>query len=514
MLKREGEATMIDAATQILSTMKSGDNSAERTSINKKSNTDSGTSFTSYYDKSRSEISDKPNNQSTSNSSKTSVSERTNDQNKTNKQAVSNVDERRINKTEKNVKNDEIEKNKNLENQTEENSEVEEVITVNSDVASAEIIEEELLSENDPLILLNENVTEFEADETDIEIKASDEGQNQTENKEKLDVISQSIISEIKASIENVDSVQQREKPVELTRSQILENIKNLLDKDLLNEKNIPEQLLKPDLALNINASKVLGEQLKIRDFNIGNNVDMDLKPKIELIPEGEEIPEVDDSTDVLLQKLIEKLEFSKVKSENSNKLANIIADKTSIAEFVDQLSPKSNNESAGGSLFSQAIGLANKAGTASPVQLFTMNTKLGQSEWGSEFSKRINFMISGDIKQAELRLDPPDLGRINIKITVNQDQANVVFSSAHGNVREAIENSLPRLRELLQESGIQLNDANINEGQKENSNNDEDNGQLAGPVLPEMEGEETATGDQNQAKLQHSVDGLIDYFA
>ena len=143
------------------------------------------------------------------------------------------------------------------------------------------------------------------------------------------------------------------------------------------------------------------------------------------------------------------------------------------------------------------------------------MNTHINQPEWGSEFGKRIQFMIKNNVQTAELRLDPPELGRINVKINFSNDHAHVSFSSAHQSVRDTIEQTMPRLRELLAESGLQLGNADVTpqfqqQAREQTGSND---GNLFGPATPDFD-EELEMDTSQPAKVHYASDGMIDYFA
>ncbi|HSG62141.1 MAG TPA: flagellar hook-length control protein FliK [Pseudomonadales bacterium] len=73
------------------------------------------------------------------------------------------------------------------------------------------------------------------------------------------------------------------------------------------------------------------------------------------------------------------------------------------------------------------------------------------------QMEQRIQWMLSRGLQTADIRVDPPDLGTIHIRVTQQGDQTQVVFTSQHANVREALENSLPRLREMLEQQGLNL---------------------------------------------------------
>jgi flagellar hook-length control protein FliK len=88
----------------------------------------------------------------------------------------------------------------------------------------------------------------------------------------------------------------------------------------------------------------------------------------------------------------------------------------------------------------------------------------LHHQKWGETFSDRVVWMVKQDVQVAELRLNPPQLGPLDIRINLNHDQASITFSSQHAPVREAVEAALPRLREMLADAGVTLQDSNISQ--------------------------------------------------
>ncbi|GMA81360.1 flagellar hook-length control protein FliK [Shewanella glacialipiscicola] len=73
--------------------------------------------------------------------------------------------------------------------------------------------------------------------------------------------------------------------------------------------------------------------------------------------------------------------------------------------------------------------------------------------------------MVSQGIQHAEIRLDPPELGHMLVKIQVHGDQTQVQFHVTQSQTRDLVEQAMPRLRELLQEQGMQLADSHVSQG-------------------------------------------------
>ena len=76
---------------------------------------------------------------------------------------------------------------------------------------------------------------------------------------------------------------------------------------------------------------------------------------------------------------------------------------------------------------------------------------------WNNALADNVTVLVQGRQPTAELQINPPSLGPVDIKVSIQGDQATVSFFSAHAPVREAIQAAVPRLTEALAESGIGL---------------------------------------------------------
>src|SRR5690606_8466661 len=82
---------------------------------------------------------------------------------------------------------------------------------------------------------------------------------------------------------------------------------------------------------------------------------------------------------------------------------------------------------------------------------------QLGQPQWSQAVGERVLWLAAQNISTAELRLDPPELGPMQVRVTVHQDQVQVNFTSPHAGVREALDQGAARLREMFNEQGLNL---------------------------------------------------------
>lgn len=105
-------------------------------------------------------------------------------------------------------------------------------------------------------------------------------------------------------------------------------------------------------------------------------------------------------------------------------------------------------------------------AGNATLPASHSINLPLPHPKWGDAMAERVVWLVNNQMQEAGLRLNPAHLGPIDVKISMENDQANILFTVQHGPVKEAVEAALPRLREMLAQSGVQLQDANVSDHQ------------------------------------------------
>ena len=93
------------------------------------------------------------------------------------------------------------------------------------------------------------------------------------------------------------------------------------------------------------------------------------------------------------------------------------------------------------------------------------LTARVGTDAWNDQVGQKVVYMVGGEDQTASLTLNPPDLGPLQVVLSVSNGQADVTFSSNQLEVRQALENALPRLQEMMSESGIALGNATVNAG-------------------------------------------------
>lgn len=108
------------------------------------------------------------------------------------------------------------------------------------------------------------------------------------------------------------------------------------------------------------------------------------------------------------------------------------------------------------------AQGSPAQAQATPPANLASAQT-VGTPGWTEEIGNHIAWLASKSESRADLVLTPPQMGRVEISLSIKGDQAAANFVSSNPVVREALEAALPRLREVLADAGIQLGQAQVN---------------------------------------------------
>jgi flagellar hook-length control protein FliK len=131
---------------------------------------------------------------------------------------------------------------------------------------------------------------------------------------------------------------------------------------------------------------------------------------------------------------------------------------------------------------------------------------------WGDALNERVLWMAGKSIQKAEIRLNPAELGPIRIEVLIRDDSAKVSFSAQNAVTREAIESAMPRLREMLSESGISLANTDVSDSGGSHEQHAGENDALHGPSA------DIGGLEENEVAISTAVDSrstsaLVDTF-
>jgi len=89
----------------------------------------------------------------------------------------------------------------------------------------------------------------------------------------------------------------------------------------------------------------------------------------------------------------------------------------------------------------------------------------LNAPDWHEAFASRVQWLIDHRVGEAHIKLNPPELGALDVKISLVDDQTFVHVTASSAGARDELAQSLPRLRELLSASGLELGGASVESG-------------------------------------------------
>jgi|AntRauTorcE11897_2_1112592.scaffolds.fasta_scaffold01021_15 flagellar hook-length control protein FliK len=182
-------------------------------------------------------------------------------------------------------------------------------------------------------------------------------------------------------------------------------------------------------------------------------------------------------------------------------------------------LSSRSGNESMQQLIQAAGMGLGNTpaaqpsaARMAASMPATSMMTQAAVQANAEALANRISTMQARGMQIAEMRLDPPDLGNLRVQIKMQGDQASVIFQSPNAQARDLLENALPRLKEMLEEQGLNLADASVSE-ESYSQEGDQEQGEGSSGQGPGLaEGGEA--GEEETISYFEEPLGLVDYYA
>jgi len=143
--------------------------------------------------------------------------------------------------------------------------------------------------------------------------------------------------------------------------------------------------------------------------------------------------------------------------------------------EFLQQLQLSANKVMQASSSVSQSVTQLGPVQLNSPQSLMqnqltpvpvtqTVQTPPGQAGWDIQVGQRLIWMVGNEVKSAEIKLNPAELGPMEVKVRTEGEKVQISIQVQNAPVREAIEQSLPRLREAFSGQGMDLLNVNVSQ--------------------------------------------------
>lgn len=239
---------------------------------------------------------------------------------------------------------------------------------------------------------------------------------------------------------------------------------------------------------LNKSLSRVTAEGL---DFIKQSTLSKNIAATPTLLPENT-LSKSSDSDSELIDSAnadgMQDLEFEKVISQQNSGIENFTKDqqnqaagsKTFLADPLFNANATTGvNSLSGQERQEQLLNFIDNQITNDKIQSAKSSAALGQEiiaihskDFTGAVKDKVMFMINQKLHQVEIRLDPSELGSMHIRLNLQNEQAVVNFVVQNQQAKDALDENLGKLKEMLAESGVDVGESNVEQQGQQADNN------------------------------------------
>lgn len=150
-------------------------------------------------------------------------------------------------------------------------------------------------------------------------------------------------------------------------------------------------------------------------------------------------------------------------------------------------------------------------ATTAAAAPALAPAVDLRAPNWQEAFASRVQWLVGSATGEARITLNPPELGAVDVKVSLVDDKTYVQLTTATAAARDELSQSLPRLRELFVASGLELGGASVHDGRGDHRAG---HGDRAAPGDPRPIAPFVELADEAPAAVSRRPLGRVDVFA
>jgi flagellar hook-length control protein FliK len=145
-----------------------------------------------------------------------------------------------------------------------------------------------------------------------------------------------------------------------------------------------------------------------------------------------------------------------------------------------------------------------------------SIDVPVGHAEWGDKLVGKLSWLTARNMSVAEIHLTPPDMGPMEVKVRVQNEQANITVHSANPVVRDQLELHSHRLRDMLGEQGLSLAGFDVSDSpQQQTGDQGADESHASGTTTASLLADTDQDDDSlNSGHLDLSWKGEVDIFA
>jgi len=332
--------------------------------------------------------------------------------------------------------------------------------------------------------------------------------------------------------------------PIAISGTSVEEGLDSPISQPPINIRQVPITL-RPATGLSNDKSNNLASLEPIKHSLVAVNTDLDKKLEIESLPVGsltktkitsqfvasiesrEQILASDKITDIKspVEKkplLVDKFELNPNKKLTAQLIKNLTSNIESNGVYGKTTQPLGNpliiSQDVSQPLITQNINLQSLTGqpvlqqNIASVQVEQNANGLLQQglslrgDFSPNLANRIQWIYSQALTSAEILMDPPELGPLSVKLQSHRGETHILFQVSNPQTKEMIEDSLSKLKEMLEQQGIQLGETLV---EHREANSDEKEGSAKSHSLAFAEPEDPLHNDSTVKTI-----GLLDTYA
>lgn len=145
----------------------------------------------------------------------------------------------------------------------------------------------------------------------------------------------------------------------------------------------------------------------------------------------------------------------------------------------------------------------------------YTLDASAGPQRLAETAAQRLSWMAGEKISRADLALNPPELGSVDVQMEIEGDQVRIQMTTATGAAKEMLDQALPRLRELFAQEGLQLTQADVSQHREQDARGRTPDGEQARNLHGQPdEAQDERAAEDSAPQSRHSHIGLLDQYA
>jgi flagellar hook-length control protein FliK len=167
--------------------------------------------------------------------------------------------------------------------------------------------------------------------------------------------------------------------------------------------------------------------------------------------------------------------------------------------QTIDTINPMSSTE----------VAQSQKTNT----QLHNETISIFRKDFSEAVKDKVMLMISQKLQQFDITLDPPELGNIHVKVNLQGEQATVNFIVQNQQAKEALDQNMQKLRDMLANQGVDVGDANVEQQSQQSNSNEKGDDTNHRSVTNTAEASDVLEHTLSARMIESSTRG-IDYYA